>query len=341
MIVTVANQKGGCGKTTTAVNLAAGLARNGYKTLLLDLDPQHHTSVHLGLLQPQYSILNFFGSILKNSDFAPESMVTKRNDTFYIIASEMTLTALEQELSSSNYQFDLINRLADRMNNMNFDFIIIDCPPNLGFLTLSALHPANAVIVPLELSLFSVKGADNLAAIIDLFSDKNRSVASVFYLVNMFDRRSRFSKSFFDKIQKQFNRSLLSTIIRNNVHLKEAANSGKTIFEHAPKSRGAEDFANLASEFVEKTGEFKPIEFHVSAPEAQRVYIVGDFTEWKPKPEFVMVKTNGKWTKRVNLKKGKYRYKFLMDNQWTHDKDNPQLESDSFGGCNSMLTIAD
>ena len=157
----------------------------------------------------------------------------------------------------------------------------------------------------------------------------------------MFDRRSNFSKYFLRKAQAELSNWLLSTLIRNNVHLREASYQGKTIFEHHPKSRGAEDLENLVEEFLNKIEKIKDVEFRYEDSSAQKVYLVGDFNNWKKREEYAMVRKNGGWTKKICLPRGKYRYKFIIDDRWIHDNSNPHLEEDNFGGYNSLLSLED
>jgi len=336
-VISITNQKGGCGKTTTAVNLAAGLSRKGLNTLLIDLDPQHHATMHLGYAESKHSILNIFDDLLKDIEFSPSDYITERGGKFGIISSEMDLGALEPELAHNNYALELLSRLIDKIQDLNFDYVIIDCPPSLGFLTLNALKCSDAVIIPLKCGIFSLNGAKNSKRILNILGDYSDKLPAVFYLVNMFDKRSNFTKQFLIDLQKQLKPNMFSTVIRNNVHIPESAQKGKTVFEHNPKSRGASDFTALTEEFLKKIASVTPVEFKAYAPQANKVYLVGDFNKWQRKNEYVMVRRNGNWKKIIHLNKGRYRYKFVVDEQWTHDNSNPNKESDSFGGYNSLI----
>lgn len=338
-IISIANQKGGCGKTTVGVNLADIISREN-KTLLIDLDPQYHSTLYLGYKPAEScSVLKGFDSILKEVPIKSEEVLIKRKENFYFIPSEIELSALEQELARSNYALDIVYRLIKSFSSLGFEYVLIDCPPNLGFLTLNAIKSSDIVIIPLETSIFSLVGSDNLVKIISLLEAYLEQIPYIFYLINIFDKRSNFSGIFLETARKRYGKRLLSTIIRSNVSLKEASLLGKTIFEHKPRSRGAEDFKNLWEELQEKIQTINFIEFRITKPSAQNVYLVGDFNEWQTQERFKLVRKNGNWSKRIPLEKGTHRYKFVIDGYWMNDPQNPHIEKDAFGGYNSLLHV--
>ena len=146
-------------------------------------------------------------------------------------------------------------------------------------------------------------------------------------------------KNFLKTTTSNFSSTLLSTIIRANVHLREASILGKSIFEHNPRSRGAADFDLLAKELSSRVQTIKTVEFKCAAPESSRVYLVGDFTGWQKRKEYAMIRKNQAWQKRLSLERGKYRYKFIVDERWVHDRTNPLVETDPYGGYNSLINI--
>ncbi|MCD6539123.1 MAG: AAA family ATPase [Candidatus Omnitrophica bacterium] len=338
-IITFANQKGGCGKTTLAVNFAAGLAKRKIKTLLIDLDPQAHATLYLGYKdQSNNSILKIFDNLIKNIEFDPKNYIISRNPEFSFISSEIELGALESELSEKSYALELLKRLIEKTETLNFEYIIVDTPPNLGFLTLNALKCADIVIIPLECSIFSLQGSENLKKIVSLFGNYYEKLPLFFHLITLFDKRSNFNKEFLRKIEKIID-SLLSPPVRNNIHLKEASYLGKTIFEHNPFCRGAQDIEKVIEDFLKKIKEIRAVDFCCEAHSAQKIYLVGDFNNWQRREEYALVRKNGRWQKKVYLPKGKYRYKFIIDNNWSHDNSNPHKETDNFGGYNSLLNL--
>ncbi len=339
-VVSVTNQKGGCGKTITAVNFAAALARKGIKVLLIDLDPQAHATYALGYKDTsEKNILRVFDCIIQNGSWDLKEFLWEKSANLSFLASTMELSALEQELKDSQYSLEILNKLIDQAEPMGFEYIVVDCPPSLGFLTLNALKSCDTVLVPLDTSLFSLVGLDSLLRVASLTQHYSDRLPNFYYLVTIFDKRSNFAKRFMETVNEQFSDKLLTTIIRNNVHLRESALLGKTIFEHDAASNGAKDYASLVDEILAKDRAKRTVEFRCEAPQAQKVYITGDFNNWRKEEKFSLVPSDGIWRKKVSLPRGAYNYKFIIDDTWTHDKANPQLQDDSYGGLNSIITI--
>jgi len=364
-IISFANQKGGCGKTLTAVNMAGGLAAVGKKVLFIDLDPQAHASASMGfetvpMHESSYAI---FDAFLKNEILDVKSLMRKKYKNLWVIPSHISLSTMEQKMSSAKDATLVLNILLKKQDFDMFDHIVIDTPPNLGFLTFNALHASTRVIVPLDTSIFSLRGVSYIKDILELSKNMGFQKPKVSYLINMYDGRSNFAKNFLVKAKERFGEDLLKTTIRPNIKLREAALEGKVIFEHAPSSNGAIDYTSLLkelspdiqTEYITLRWETaavksepvqtedksdKKILFKINAPEAQAVYVAGSFNNWHIDKESLMKKLeNGIWVKMLSLIEGDHRYKFVVDGQWVQDPNNEITEENDFGGKDSLISI--
>lgn len=334
-IISVTNQKGGCGKTTTAVNLAHALAKRGQRVLLLDLDPQAHTTFSLGL-NPELTAADLFERLLSNSPVNLNDFVVSRLDNLFVLGSSMGLSAVEQTLAQQN-KLDILKGV---LSDAKFDYAIIDCPPNLGALTLTAMMAANYTIVPIGICELSLKGAENLTQIKNMLFEHRQKVLSVFYLITQLDRRLRFSESFLEKVRPQLGKSLLATMIRTNIHLREATAQGKTIYEYKSDARGAHDYQQLAEEISQAAQQKTLIQLYLKGKAYSEVYLTGEFNAWQKDPRHRLSKLSADtWGITLPFKKGTYRYKFIADDNWINDPENPLEESDAFGGKNSILFV--
>ncbi len=355
-VITIANQKGGCGKTTTAINLSASLVHLGNKVLLIDLDPQGHASFGLGVetQKREFTIYHLLADSEKHN--IQKCIVNFRKD-FDCIPSHVLLSTIEQEFrNKKNAVLKLYNHL-ESISHM-YDYVIIDSPPSLGFLTFSALRASNRVIIPIETSCFSLVGLNKLLSMIELLKIKLNHTTIVSGLITIFDKRVRYSQLIMEEIKKCFKDNLLDTIIRINISLREAASFGKPVIEHSKYSAGAKDYIKLAQELLKDSkksdldsfyrdaekmisrSKSVLVKFSVNSPNARYVYVVGDFNDWSLDDSSRLEQNKeGSWQRNFTLKPGKYKYKFVVDGRWVHDADNPNREYNIFGSYDSILTL--
>lgn len=368
-IISIANQKGGCGKTTTAINLGASLAHFNRKVLIIDMDPQGHAAIGLGLKHEdcKHTVYDALRPDNIGSDISLNDVIIQIREQVFLAPANIDLSALEQSLAGVDKREErLIKEIFDL--HEEYDYVLIDCPPSVGLLTFNALRACREVIIPIDSSYFGLHGLGKLLETIILISERLKHDVRIKALSTLVDKRTKVSLDVLREIRKIFKENTFHSEISLNTRLKEAVGCGMPVLEYDPNSVGAHDYLNLAQEIIneEKNLEvqqlmqalktindrsrnhdmFSPrivhggVIFRVKALHAKSVRIAGDFNNWTPESESEFGKDDaGVWSKMLHLNPGLYQYKLIIDDKWTTDPTNPIKVQSPFGGSNSVLVV--
>jgi len=361
-IISIVNQKGGCGKTTTAVNLAGCLAADGARVLLVDLDPQAHATLAFGI-DPETLDRNLYDALADaTSSLRIEDVIVARAPGIDVAPSGIALSALEQRLAAERAEART-ERLARGLAELTrpYDYVLIDCPPNVGLLTFNALRACQEVIVPLEISFFAMHGVQKLLDTIGLLAQRVGHTVSVRILPTLYDGRTRYARETLSDIRELFGELCFDTVIRSNVKLRESARRGIPTIELAPTSNGANDYAALALEVratdPDRRADAPDARASVPAddprarqvivryrdPAARDVRIAGDFNGWVPDRGVLShIDSDGggrTWTKILALEPGTYQYRYVVDGEWQSDPENPDAVLGPGGARHSVLVV--
>jgi chromosome partitioning protein len=354
-ILSVVNQKGGCGKTTVAINLAAALAKKGKQVLLVDMDPQGHAGLGLNvdpedfersmydvLLHAHVELDDIILPVLEGLDLAPSSVV---------------LAAVEQELADKPAREQ---RLAAKLSRLrkDYDYVLVDCPPSIGLLTFNALAAADETIIPVDPSFFSLHGLHKVRETIELLRDELGHEVQIRIVANNYNSRTNFSRDILYEIENFHGDSMLKTCISHTVKLKEAASRGQPIVKFEAGNRASKEFLALAEELVMQEPFYKVAErreysnvfagpqvvsggvrFAIEAPHAHDVRVTGQFTDWSYDGIGLERGMDGVWSRVIEIPPGSYEYRFILDGVWVKDPNNLESILNEFGQENSVVVV--
>jgi chromosome partitioning protein len=244
-VISISNHKGGVGKTTSAINIGAGLNKLGKKVLLIDLDPQANLSQSLGLFEPER---NIYGALRGEYKLEPLAIVKGLD----VIGSTLDLSGAEVEMSGEAGREYILRELIEPIRN-NYDYILIDSPPSLGLLTINSFTASDEIFIPLQAQYLALQGLAKLTEVIEKIKkrlNKELSIGGVF--ITQYDSRKVLNRDVVATIQAHFKDVVFKTIIRDNIALAEAPAQGLDIFRYNAKTNGAEDYLSLSKEIIQR-----------------------------------------------------------------------------------------
>ena len=251
-IIAIANQKGGVGKTTTAINLAASLAVLEYKTLLIDADPQANATSGVGI-DPRTVKVCIYECLMDEANIK-KAIIETDTPNLFLIPSDIDLVGAELELVDQPSRNQKLKTMLAKIKD-NYDFIIIDCSPSLGLVTLNVLTAANSVVIPVQCEYFALEGMGKLLHTIKLVqTEMNEDLEVEGVLLTMYDIRLRLSNQVVEEVKSHFQDMVFNTVIHRNTKLGEAPSYGKTIIMYDAAGKGSVNYLNLAREILQKNG---------------------------------------------------------------------------------------
>lgn len=257
-IIAIANQKGGVGKTTTAINLAASLAVLEFKTLLVDADPQANSTSGIGF-DPKENRSNIYDCMI-NEKIAKDAIIETATPHLYLLPAHLDLVGAEIELINHPNRERIMKKVLEEVKE-EFDFILIDCSPSLGLITVNALAAADAVLIPVQCEYFALEGLGKLLNTIKIVQNRlNNALQIEGILLTMYDVRLRLSNQVVTEVKRHFLDLVFDTIIHRNTRLGEAPSFGKPVIMYDAESTGAINYLNLAREILQNNGKVEVAE---------------------------------------------------------------------------------
>jgi len=355
-VVALAIQKGGCGKTTVATNLAAALARADKKILLIDNDPQGHATLAFGYHERDFTLSTY--DLFLTSDILVEDAFLEVGPNLHLVPAGVELSAVEMALARES-QKELRLRQNLRRSSLPYDYVLIDCPPSVSLLTFNALLASGEVIIPVDPSYYSLQAVRKMHETLSVLREKKGHDIVPRVLLSDFDTRPLFVRKLMEELEERYGAELLQTIIHHTVRFKEAAGAGRSVQEHDPESRGALDFRLLAEEILAQAVDTSVValdhwsallhgpqvseagvRFEADFPRARTVRITGTFCDWSAKGLPLNKREDGLWECHMALEPGRHQYRFIVDGAWLPDPHNGETVPNEFGGANSLVVVA-
>jgi len=252
-VIAVANQKGGCGKTTTAINLSSSLAIKGQNVLLIDCDPQSHATMGLNVDTEEFGSLYNVLTVRAGEQLSIEDVSVEIKDNFDMVPSDALLGAIEQEFANLDNRE---SRLLYALSNLSksYDYVVLDCPPSIGHLCINCLRACNIALIPIDMSLFSLRGVSRLTDILAMLGNVLGHHVDCRALITMYDSRTRYSRQVLEKVREQFRKNVFETVIRYNIRLRETVDYGVPVSDYDRMAIGHYDYSKLAEEILCTTG---------------------------------------------------------------------------------------